>query len=524
MLSQIEALDVTWVLVSAALVFIMQAGFCMLETGFVRAKNSINVAIKNLVDFCIASLIFWMVGFGLMFGQSSGGWIGTTEFFVESTNSATFAAFFLFQLVFCGTATTIVSGAVAERVRFSSYILLSLVISGLIYPIYGHWAWGGIVGDGWLKSLGFIDFAGSTVVHSVGGWFALAAVMILGPRIGRFESDRPTIRGHQLPMATLGAFLLWFGWFGFNGGSALAPDTIAVKAIVNTILSGAAAALAGALIAWHVGGRPQIEAMINGVLAGLVGITAGCHVLSPGAAIVTGLVAGLLAFYSAQWLERWKIDDSVSAIPVHGFAGAWGTFATGLFLAPDQLAEGMTYLQQLGVQSLGIAVGFVWAFGLGGLVCLAINYLIPMRVSAEEELDGLNVSEHGASTELYELLHDMVKHEIEGDFSRPVLVDPHTEVGQIAQEYNRVLLRVGQEIQSREAMLGRLQEAEQQYRGIFENAVEGIFQTTPDGRYLSANPSLARIYGYDSVDDLKSSVADIGNQLYVDPQRRQEFV
>jgi len=524
MLPVIESLDVTWVLVTSALVFMMQAGFCLLETGLVRAKNSINVATKNLIDFCIATLLFWLSGFALMFGNSWYGWVGTSEFLVPSLTGEHFAAFFVFQLVFCGTATTIVSGAVAERVRFSSYMWLSAIVSGLIYPIYGHWAWGGITGDGWLKAMGFIDFAGSSVVHSIGGWFSLAAVLVVGPRLGRYDQAHKPIRPHNLPMATLGAFLLWFGWFGFNGGSALLPDAIAVKAIVNTTLAASAAALAGTLLGCYRTGRPNVEMMINGVLGGLVGITAGCHVLSPAAAVLVGVVSAIVVCYGTLVLEHWHVDDAVGAIPVHGFAGAWGTLATGLFYPVELLPTGMTYWEQVGVQSLGIAAAFAWGFGVGWPLCWILNRVSPLRVTASDERAGLNYSEHGATTDLFDLLKEMGQHEEQGNFSRLVNVEPHTEVGEIALGYNRVLSRVAEEISSRQAALQCVQSTEQKYRGIFENAVEGIFQTTPDGHYLSANPSLARLYGYDNPDELIHEHGDLANQIYVEAERRQQFI
>ncbi|MBI1348089.1 ammonium transporter [bacterium] len=524
MLPVIESLDVTWVLVTSALVFMMQAGFCLLETGLVRAKNSINVATKNLVDFCVATLLFWVAGFAFMFGNSWHGLIGTTEFLVPSLNSAHFAAFFVFQLVFCGTSTTIVSGAVAERVRFSSYLLLSALVSGVIYPVYGHWAWGGIEGDGWLKALGFIDFAGSSVVHSIGAWFSLAAILIIGPRLGRFDDpDRP-IRAHHLPMAMLGAFLLWFGWFGFNGGSALAPDAIAVKAIVNTTLAAAAAALTAVTLGCCRTGRPNVELMINGVLGGLVGITAGCHILSPLASVMVGMMSAVVVVYGSQLLEHWKIDDAVGAIPVHGFAGAWGTLATGLLIPVELLPEGMTYFEQISVQALGVSAAFLWGFGVGWPLCWVLNRVSSLRVSANDEVMGLNYSEHGATTDLFDLLKEMGQHESQGDFTRLVTVEPHTEVGEIALGYNRVLSRVAQEISSRQAALHQAQETEQKYRGIFENAVEGIYQSTPEGRYLSANPALIRMYGYNSPEELIEQCGDIANQVYVDGDRRRQFI
>jgi Amt family ammonium transporter len=505
---------------------LMQAGFCCLESGFARAKNSINVAIKNLIDFCVAGVLFWGVGFGLMFGASYHGWFGTDQFGLAGVQGAWPLAFFLFQLVFCGTATTIISGAVAERVRFGSYVLISIVVSGLIYPIFGHWAWGGAetgVAAGWLAQLGFIDFAGSTVVHSLGGWFSLAAVLWLGPRLGRFDKDHPTMHGHNLPLATLGTFLLWFGWFGFNGGSTFRVTDSIPLILVNTNLAACAGGLAALTTSWIVLKRPDVGLSINGVLAGLVSVTAGCHVVEPSGALLIGLVGGLLSVLGTWLLERLRIDDVVGAVPVHAMGGVWGTLAVALFAVPTAW-DGRTRWEQLGVQAIGAGACFVWAFGGASLFLAALRFAGRLRVSAADERLGLNLAEHEAGSELVDLLGSMQMQRLRADFSTPVTVEPHTEVGQIASEYNRVIEQVDLEMRRREQAVEALRAAEEKYRSIFENAIEGIFQTTPEGRYISANPTLARIYGYDTPDEMMASFHDIAAELYVDPQRRSDFI
>jgi Amt family ammonium transporter len=522
-----ERIDIAWMMVCAALVMLMQAGFCLLESGLARAKNSINVAIKNLIDFCIASALFWLFGFGLMFGPDSKGLLGTGGFMPGHEGGIWFLAFFFFQLVFCGTSTTIVSGAVAERMRFAAYLVVSVLVSGLIYPLFGHWAWGGTIpgtGAGWLRQLGFIDFAGATVVHSVGGWVALAAVLVLGPRLGRFNDTGRPIHGHNLAMSTVGVLLLWFTWFGFNGGSTLALNDKVPQILVNTNLAAAFGALAALAVAWGVEKRPNVSHTMNGVLAGLVGITASCHLVSPAAAAAIGAVAGVIGVGGTYLLARWRIDDVVGAVPVHAFSGAWGTLAVALFSHPADWANGNSRLVQLGVQLLGVLTCGAWALGGGFLLLYIVHRLIGLRVTADEERQGLNVAEHEASSELIDLLEDMQIHRRRGDFTRTVAVEPHTEVGQIAAEYNRVLKRVSGEIAARQQAADAARRAEQEYRSIFENALEGIFQTTPDGRYLNANPALARIYGYESPEEMIHGLQDIGRQLYVDAIRRDEFV
>ena len=386
-----------WTLVAAALVFFMQAGFAMVESGFTRAKNAVNIMMKNLMDFSMGTLSFWAVGFGLMFGASATGWFGTSGFFLSGfTGEGTewVLAFWMFQVVFCATAATIVSGAMAERTKFVGYLLYSAVLSAIIYPIFGSWAWGSLLdGSGWLEGLGFIDFAGSTVVHSVGGWAALAGALVLGPRIGKYTKDgrvRP-ILGHNMPLAALGVFILWLGWFGFNPGSTTTADKSIAMIFVNTNLAAAAGAVFALFTSWFKFGKPEVGMSLNGALAGLVGITAGCANVSPTSAIVIGAAAGVLVVFSVMFFDKIKIDDPVGAISVHGVCGAWGTLAAGLF------DMGGFSLGTVGVQLLGIGACFVWTFPAAFLMFKLIDMTVGLRVSPEEELEGLDMVEHGGT-------------------------------------------------------------------------------------------------------------------------------
>ncbi len=419
----------------------MQAGFTAVEAGMVRSKNSINVAFKNLSDFYISCTLFTLVGFGLMFGASAGGLVGIEPGLAFNAPSSGLLAFFFFQMVFCGTATTIVSGAVAERMRFSSYCITAVIISALIYPVVGHWVWAGAFegkSTGWLGQLGFIDFAGSTVVHSVGGWVSLAAVLIIGPRLGRFgEYGRP-IDGHDLTIATLGVFLLWFGWFGFNGGSSLAITEKTPMIIINTALSGAAGGLSAMAITWWRYGVPAVDKSMNGVLAGLVAITAGCHLLTVPMAMFVGAVGGVVCVYGASMLEHMEIDDAVGAVPVHLFAGIWGTLAVAL--APDGAwGEGVSRGQQFVNQMTGVVSVALYAFVASYVLLWVVNRFFPLRVTANDERLGLNFAEHAAGSSLLDLIVQMDRQARKGDFSNRVNVEPETEAARIAVFYNAVL-------------------------------------------------------------------------------------
>jgi ammonium transporter len=422
----------------------MQAGFTALESGLVRSKNSINVAIKNFANFLVAASLFWLFGFGLMFGSGDGGLVGTTSFFYDS-DSAFLTAFFLFQLGFIGTATTLMSGAVAERMRFGGYLILATFVAAVSYPVFGHWAWGdaavtGIAdSDGWLRDLGFIDFAGSTVVHSVGGWVALAAIIILGPRIGRFGPGASPIRADYLPLTTLGIFVLWVGWYGFNGGSLFGLTADVPSVILNTTISATFGGLIGLALTWRLDRRPDVVKIMNASIAGMVGITASAHMMSPWKAAVVGGVAAVVMELVERLLERLRIDDAVGAVPVHLGAGIWGTLAVGLLGDTAAFTEASGRLEQIGIQLLGVGVCFVWAFGLGYLVLSLINRRLPFRIDREGELAGLNIAEHGASTDISDLVIEMDEHRRSGDYARPVQVAQNTEVGRVAAEYNRVL-------------------------------------------------------------------------------------
>ncbi len=385
-------LNFVWTIMAALLVFFMQAGFALLETGLTRAKNAVNIIMKNMMDVSVGSLAFFAVGFGLMFGTSFGGWIGVDGFFLGDMASDPWTlAFFLFQAVFAATAATIVSGAVAERTKFSSYLIFSIVITALIYPVFGSWAWGSLYnGSGWLEGLGFIDFAGSTVVHSIGGWAALAGAIMVGARVGKYDANgKPRqIRGHSLPLAALGVFILWFGWFGFNAGSTTSGVTEIALIAINTLLAGAAGATASMSVTWLKDGKPDAPMTLNGVLGGLVGITAGCANLTPIFAIITGAIAGIVVVYAVRFIERW-VDDAVGAVAVHGVCGAWGTLAAGMFDS-----AGMFVPSVMGIQLIGIAAAFAWSFPVSLAVFYLLKKTIGLRVNGTLEELGLDLHEH----------------------------------------------------------------------------------------------------------------------------------
>lgn len=410
-----------WVLICAFLVMLMQAGFALVETGFTRAKNAVNIMMKNLMDFSLGSLAYWAVGFALMFGTASGitGLIlGLDGFFLvgESYDVSTIELWF-FQMVFCATAATIVSGAMAERTKFSAYMMYSVIISALIYPIYGHWVWGG----GWLNAgdfmvalgggYGALDFAGSGVVHAIGGFVALAGALILGPRIGKYRKDGTpvAIPGHSMTLAMLGVFILWFGWFGFNPGSTLAATELRISIIAaNTCLAAAAGAVTTMSITWWRFGKPDASMAGNGVLGGLVAITAPCAWVSPPAAVLIGIIAGFVVFLGV-WVMDWKlhIDDPVGAVSVHGFNGLWGLLALGLFAdgtygvytTEGPMVTGLLFGNAgfFAVQLINAAVVFIWAFGLGYIMFRILDSAVGIRVSPEEELEGLDLGEHGVA-------------------------------------------------------------------------------------------------------------------------------
>lgn len=409
---EFSSVNTIWVLLGAALVFFMQAGFAMVETGFTRAKNAGNIIMKNLMDFCLGTPVFWIIGFGLMFGNSGdGGFIGTIGGFASEANYGTgmlpdgvpFFAFLIFQTVFCATAATIVSGAMAERTKFSSYCIYSFIISLIIYPISGHWIWGG----GWLAEMGFHDFAGSTAVHMVGGVAALVGAKILGPRIGKYDKNgKPkAILGHSLTLGALGVFILWFCWFGFNGASTVSMEgdgiALAGKIFVTTNLAAAVATLTVLVITWIRYKKPDVSMCLNGALAGLVAITAGCDTVSPESAAIIGIVAGFVVVFGIEFVDKiLKIDDPVGAVGVHGCCGAAGTLLVGLF--SDGVGTGDKLglftggdASLLGTQFIGVISVITWVAVTMTIVFLAIKHTVGLRVSVEEEVLGLDSTEHG---------------------------------------------------------------------------------------------------------------------------------
>jgi Amt family ammonium transporter len=393
-------LDNVWILVAAVLVIFMQAGFALVEAGLTRGKNVGNIMLKNLIDFCAGVLAFVAIGFAIAYGPGNDfmgteGWFLSSSTFGEGFGTLTTPTFFVFQVAFAATAATIVSGAMAERTKFKSYLVYSFVISALIYPVVVHWIWGG----GWLFNLDtpFIDFAGSTAVHSVGGWAALMGALILGPRIGKYdENGKPrAILGHSIPFALVGVFILLVGWFGFNPGSMLAAD-LAIGAIAfTTVIAAAAGAITSMATIWLTSGKPDVAMEGNGVLAGLVGVTAGCYAMDGWGAFITGAIAGVLVVFSVMFFDRIRIDDPVGAISVHGICGVWGTLAVGLFATEGGLLYG-DGADQLVTQAIGVVAVAAWVLTTSGILFLAIKSTIGLRVSPEEEIEGLDVHEHGS--------------------------------------------------------------------------------------------------------------------------------
>lgn len=397
-----SSIDVVWTLVAAFLVFFMQAGFTLVESGFTRAKNAGNIIMKNLIDFCFGSLLYWIVGFGIMFGTQSA-FFGGIHFFASNTFSFDLPtpAFLFFQTVFCATAATIVSGAMAERTEFKAYCIYSAVISMLIYPISGHWIWGG----GFLAEMGFHDFAGSTAVHMVGGVAAFVGAAILGPRIGKYTKSGKSqaIPGHNLTFAALGVFILWFSWFGFNGGSTTSMTgdetlLVASNVLVNTNLAAVTGTLAALALSWVKYGKPDVSLTLNGTLAGLVGITAGCDIVSPIGAVIIGTLSGILMLFAVEFIDqKLKVDDPVGAVAVHGVCGAFGTIMTGLLALDGGLFYGGG-VSLLGVQALGVVVTAAWVAVTSALLFFAIKHTVGLRVSEEVETAGLDIEEHGLVT------------------------------------------------------------------------------------------------------------------------------
>lgn len=476
----------------------MQAGFLCLETGKIRSKNSINVAAKNLSDFIIAAIVYWMFGFGLMFGDSIWGIFGTSEHFFGATQTPWQISFFFFQMMFCGTAATLMSGAVAERMSFHGYLIITTILCSVIYPVVGHWVWAGAYhqgNTGWLESIGFIDFAGSTVVHSVGGWIALAATIIIGPRLGRFDKSRRLPVGNNLPMAVLGTLLIWLGWFGFNGGSTLALNESVPAVLLNTCLAAAWGGLAasGLFVVRHR--YVEVTYILNGVIAGLVSITASAHMVSPLSAALIGFVGGIILYIGNWLMDKWQVDDVLSVVPAHLFAGIWGTLAVALFARTESLPENATHWSQLQVQLLGVVIIGLFSFGISFAFISFINRLTPLRVSNKNEMLGMNISEHRASTELIDLLSSMKTQEDKRDFAAKVPVEPFTEVGQIARQYNRVINRVKEEMHQRDQAIENFRSSEKRKSAILDSSMDSIITIDLKGFVLEFNPAAERTFG-----------------------------
>ena len=452
--------DTLWVIDCAILVFIMQAGFMCMETGLSRYKNSINVALKNAADFGVAVVIFWIFGFGLMFGKSYNGIIGTDLFFFK-TNVAEYMTYFVFQAMFVATAATIISGAVAERMKFNGYLIITILATGIIYPIVGHWAWSSsylnnmdpvnqlltvtneIKTTGWLTDIGFVDFAGSTIVHSVGGWIALSAVLILGPRIGKYsDSNRGKFTGSSFPLAVLGTLILWFGWFGFNGGSNGAMDETVPLILINTFLAASFGLLTGLSISFILFKKPEPYYIILGPLAGLVAITAGCNSMTSVVSIFVGIIGAIIAIIVNEILNKFEIDDVVGAVPVHLAAGVWGTLAVGFFSDLEILGTELNRIEQINAQFIGVISIGLFSF-LGSFIILKIlNHFYPLRVSPLQEELGLNIAEHNATSVEHDLISILDKQSQSGDLTIRGPQDPFTAGGVIGLYYNKLMSKL----------------------------------------------------------------------------------
>jgi len=452
--------DTLWVIDCAILVFIMQAGFMCMETGLSRHKNSINVALKNAADFGVAVVIFWIFGFGLMFGTSFNGYFGT-DLFLFKTEKAEYMTYFVFQAMFVATAATIISGAVAERMKFVGYLIITVLATGIIYPLVGHWAWsssylnnmdatrqllavtGQVKTTGWLTDLGFVDFAGSTIVHSVGGWIALSAVLILGPRIGKYsKANKGKFTGSSFPLAVLGTLILWFGWFGFNGGSNGAMDDSVPLILINTFLAAAFGLLTGLATSFIIFKKPDAYYVILGPLAGLVAITAGCNSMTSITAIFVGIIGSLIAIFINELLNKFEIDDVVGAIPVHLAAGIWGTLAVGFFSNLETLDTGLNRIEQIKAQFIGVISIGVFTFIVSYILLKIINYFYPLRVSPLHEELGLNIAEHNATSVEHDLISILEKQSESGDLTIRGPQDPFTAGGVIGLYYNKLMSKL----------------------------------------------------------------------------------
>lgn len=428
-----SALDYHWVIISAFLVFMMQLGFAMVETGCVRSKNTINVAMKNLADTTFGFFFFWLVGFALMFGTDIYGLTGSSHFMVNGDNNE-ITSFFFFQAMFATTAATIVSGAVAERMKFNGYVLSAILVTSFIYPLFGHWAWGD---GGWLKTMGFVDFAGSTVVHSVGAWVGLAGAIVLGPRLGRFQQQKTrhfTPGNHNF--IVFGVLILWFSWFGFNAGSTLSFGPKVSAILLNTLISAASGGMSAYAISIFINRMVGVEVFSFGIIAGLVGITAGCAEFNAPQAALVGALSALFMFCSDRLLLKLKVDDPLSVVSVHGFVGAWGTFAVGLFGTPP---VDLTRSEFMTVQGIGIMTAFIFAFSCGLFLFYALHLADALRVTKKDEVLGLNITEHQAKLPWVETIESIIRIMRSGNMYKKIHEERGTEVGVVARFFNYLL-------------------------------------------------------------------------------------
>lgn len=482
----------------------MQAGFCCLEAGLARSKNSSNVAAKNIADFGISGLIFWLFGFSVIFGTTHYGIFGFDRLLVgDDLDSEYSLAFFLFELTFCGTATTIIGGAVSERMRFTGYLLVAAITSALFYPLYAHWVWGD---GGWLAELGFVDFAGSSVVHGVGAWIGLACCLLIGPRQNRFCQEKPiAYNSHNLSIASIGVFFLAMGWIGFNGGGTLRLDERLPHIVTATTLAGIAGITTAILYTRMVRRKKELETLFNGFIAGLVAITACCDVVALWAAVVIGAVACGCSIVGVKLLEIWEIDDPVTVVPVHGLAGVWGTLCVALFGDLALLDTGLSRWEQFAAQLLGTVVCFGWAFVGGYVILWCINRFYRFRVDAYTETIGLNVAEHGDPSELYELLQVMERHFETDDFVVEFDLPSDSDVGQIAKAYNKLVASLNGKQRQLDSAISELyqtkldvEESKRQFDSLKHALDQHTLYSITDrfGKIIEVNEGFCRISGY----------------------------
>lgn len=522
---QIQAnLDTIWILVAAGLVLLMQIGFMLLEAGMVRTRNSINVAQKNLLDFTFSAFAFAAVGFMFAFGNTTGWLVGfdTDLLFLSGLDDEN-KAFFIFQVMFCGTAATIVSGAIAERMRLSAYIICAVFTAVLIYPVFAHWAWGSALGnsnDAFLANMGFMDFAGSTVVHGTGAWIALAACIVLGPRIGKYDKDSKPIRlqGNNPVLATVGGLLLLVGWLGLNGGSTFAANNQVSHIITNTVLAAAAGGIAGYFLGWYQDRVIFPEKTISSMLGGLVAVTAGCLTLDVTGAVIIGIAGGCTAIISARVLEVYfRIDDPVSAIGIHGFAGVVGTIGVALLAPVDQLAAGGR-LEQLWVQAFGVTLNFIWAFGLGILFFSLLVSFMRVRVRGEDERQGLNSADHGSHFGL-ENVEDAFSRLAKGtaDLNMRLQVEPGGDAEQLTHSFNRLISNIQTEECERHEKADELRTEEEAERlTAIANATFEAIIISQNGIIIDGNVALQRLLGLPIEEIRGSTLFEFIEEGYVD--------